>query len=56
MSERFLNTTQVAYRLALNMKTVQRMMAAGELQAIKIRGEWRMTESDLVRFMQQGGD
>jgi excisionase family DNA binding protein len=54
MSERFLNTTQVAYRLALNQKTVQRMMAAGELQAVKIKGEWRMTESELVRFMRVG--
>lgn len=51
MTENFMTTEEVGWKLSLNMKTVQRKMRKGEIPAIKMGGEWRVAESELVRWM-----
>ena len=51
MPEKFLTTEDVAWMLNLNMKVVQRKMRNGEIPAIKMGGEWRGSESEIVRWM-----
>lgn len=53
MSEKFLTTEDVAWMLNLNMKTVQRKMREGTIPCIKMGGEWRVLESELVKWMNE---
>lgn len=52
MSERFLSPNAVSFRLGLAVTTVRQWMREGKLPAFKLpSNEWRMTESQLVRWM-----
>lgn len=53
MTEKFLTTEDVAWMLNLNMKTVQRKMRKGKIPGIKMGGEWRVLESELVKWMNE---
>ncbi len=51
MTEKFLTTEEIGWMLGLNIKVVQRKMRAGEIPGIKMGGEWRATESEIIRWM-----
>ena len=46
-----LSVPDVARRLNVSDKTVRRMIQAGELEAYKIRVQWRVSERDLCAFL-----
>ncbi len=53
MSEpvQLLTLAQVAQRLALSRRTVQRLIAAGELRAVRFGRAVRVTERELAAFV-----
>jgi excisionase family DNA binding protein len=51
MTEQFLNTHQVARRLGINYRVAQKWMREGTLPAFKMGKCWRMSEGELVRWM-----
>lgn len=53
MEERYLTSAQVAERLQVVEKTVQRWMASGELPAVKLGRVWRISEADLNSYLQK---
>jgi excisionase family DNA binding protein len=54
MNERaFLNVRAVAERLAINPRTVTRLINRGELSAYRVGDVYRIDESDLVRYLEK---
>jgi len=51
MTEQFLNTHQVARRLSINYRVAQKWMREGTLPAFKMGKCWRMSEGELVRWV-----
>ena len=49
--ESCLSVEQCAERLAVSLKTVRRIIASGELPAVKIRSRLVVKESDLLAFI-----
>ena len=49
-----LKASEVAQRLRVCHKTVTRWLASGQLQGQKVGNEWRVTESDLQKFLEKG--
>lgn len=47
----FLSLTAVADRLAVSKKTVTRWIAAGDLPAHRLGGQWRVAWADLMAFI-----
>jgi excisionase family DNA binding protein len=46
-----LSIAEVAKRLSVSVKTVRRLIADGELPAVKIRGRVVIKESDLTAYI-----
>ena len=46
-----LTVEEVALRVRLSTKTVYRAISAGELEAVKIRGRWRVPEAAVWRWL-----
>jgi len=53
MTEQFLTTAQIARRIGLHEATVRLWMRDGRLPAVKMGSEWRMTEGELTRWMNE---
>jgi excisionase family DNA binding protein len=49
----FLSVQEVAKRLNVNPRTVNRMINAGELPAYKVSGVFRVDEQDLQEYLQK---
>ena len=47
--DEILTISEIAIRLKLAERTVYAMAAGGELPAFKLRGQWRMRQSDFGR-------
>ena len=50
-----LTVKEVAELLRVSQPTVLRMIADGELRAIRVRNQWRIRRSDLDAYLQRGG-
>jgi excisionase family DNA binding protein len=46
-----LTVEEVALRVRLSTKTVYRAIWAGELEAVKVRGRWRVPEAAVWRWI-----
>lgn len=53
MAEQFLKVNELAGLLRVNEKTVRKLIHCGEIRAIKVGREWRITESALRAFTQE---
>jgi len=57
-----MTVNEVAERLAVHPETVKRWLRAGLLEGTKLptgrwgRGEWRVSERDLTRFLEGGAN
>lgn len=49
--ERFYTPEEIAANLKVTRKTVYNWIQAGHLKAVKIRHFWRVSESELSRFL-----
>lgn len=45
-----LTTTQAASLLNVSADTVRRMCAAGQIEAVRVRGIWRVNRDSLIKF------
>jgi excisionase family DNA binding protein len=54
-SSDLLTVKEVAEILRVSQPTVLRMIADGELRAIRVRTQWRIRRSDLDDYLQRGG-
>ncbi len=52
-ADRLLTIQDVADRLRVNAKTVRRWIESGELSAFKLGRQWRISERDLRRFLNE---
>ena len=57
-SLRLLTLSEAAHLLQVSTKTLQRMIRSGELPALKVGGQWRLRESQLMLWIQsrEGAD
>ena len=46
-----LTVAQVAEYLKLSDKTIRRMISSGQLKASKVRGSWRIKETDVEKYL-----
>lgn len=53
VEERYWTPEEIAERLKLSKGTVYGLLRAGELPAIKIGSQWRVSESDLDAFLRR---
>lgn len=53
MQERFFTPEQIAETLQISPDTVMRLLREKELKGIKIRGQWRIKESALEKFLEE---
>ena len=44
--------TEAAQLLHVSTKTLQRMIRSGDLPALKVGGQWRLRESQLISWIQ----
>jgi excisionase family DNA binding protein len=51
--EDWLTTDEVAKELKVNVKTVRNWIASGELEAMDVGGEYRISRADLNNFIQR---
>jgi excisionase family DNA binding protein len=51
--EDWLTTDEVAKELKVNVKTVRNWIASGELEAMDVGGEYRISRADLNDFIQR---
>jgi len=51
-SLQLLTLTEAAHLLHVSTKTLQRMIRSGDLPALKVGGQWRLRESQLVNWIQ----
>lgn len=49
---RLLTLTEAAKLLHISTKTLQRMIRGGEIPALKVGGQWRLRESQLMYWIQ----
>lgn len=49
---KFYTTEQVAELLAVNPKTIRLLIKEQKLEAVKIRGEYRIEEAEIRRFIE----
>lgn len=52
--DRFLAPIEVAHVLLLEQATVQQMCRDGKIKATKVNGHWRITASEVRRFVLHG--
>jgi len=51
-SLQLLTLTEAARLLHVSTKTLQRMIRSGDLPALKVGGQWRLRESQLVNWIE----
>jgi len=51
--ETFYTIKEIADRLRVNPRTVRKMIAEGEIEAIKVRDEYRISQGALDDFMRR---
>lgn len=51
-SLQLLTLSEAARLLHVSTKTLQRMIRSGDLPALKVGGQWRLRESQLVNWIQ----
>jgi excisionase family DNA binding protein len=51
-SLRLLTLTEAAQVLQVSTKTLQRMIRSGDLPALKVGGQWRLRESQLMQWIE----
>jgi excisionase family DNA binding protein len=49
---RLLTLSEAAHLLQVSTKTLQRMIRSGTLPALKVGGQWRLRESQLMRWIE----
>ena len=49
---RLLTLSEAAHLLQVSTKTLQRMIRSGNLPALKVGGQWRLRESQLMLWIQ----
>ena len=49
--DRLLNKTEVCEKLQISRATLDRIVAAGDLEAMRIGGQVRFAEQDLLRYL-----
>jgi excisionase family DNA binding protein len=47
----YLSVQAVAARLAINERTARRLIERGELSALRVGGQWRVSEDALADFI-----
>ncbi len=52
--EKMYSTRVIAVKLGVHIKTVRRWIEEGQLKAVKLRGTWRVSESNLRSFVVPG--
>ena len=55
-SLRLLTLSEAAQVLHVSTKTLQRMIRSGDLPALKVGGQWRLRESQLIRWIESRED
>lgn len=53
MSEKFLTATDVAWMLNMKLRAVQNLLAKGKIPGFKAGGEWRISKSELIKWMNE---
>ncbi|MCF7912363.1 MAG: helix-turn-helix domain-containing protein [Candidatus Cloacimonetes bacterium] len=48
----YFNSKEVAEKVGLHLKTVQKFMREGKLEAVKIGREWRVSGNELSKFLE----
>ena len=51
--EKLYSTREIADYFNLNIDSVRKMLASGEIKAHKLLNEWRVKESDLKSFLEK---
>lgn len=51
--ETYLTAEQVAVELAVSLATIRRLLLSGELPGYRLRGQWRISRSDLAIFLDE---
>lgn len=51
--ERVFTIEEIAETLKVSVDTVRRMIRDGEIHAIKVRGQWRITKEALDHYLQR---
>lgn len=54
--ENMLTVKQAAEILQLHHRTIQRMIARGEIKAVKVANRWRIRRQDLEDYMNNQSD
>ncbi len=49
--EKAISMKEAAKRLGVSVRTIQRMIAGGQMHAFKVLGQWRIRESEIERIM-----
>jgi len=50
---RLLTLSEAAALLHVSTRTLQRMIRSGELPALKVGGQWRVRESQLIQWIEK---
>lgn len=53
--EKFLSVKEVAEKLSVTTKTIQRYIKAGKIEAVKMGNRWKIPEQALDEFIRAGG-
>ena len=54
--ERIYTVKEAAEKLRVDARTIRRMIAADEIEAFKVRDEWRITQSAINAVISRGKD
>jgi excisionase family DNA binding protein len=53
MADAVLTVEEVAAQLRVSPQTVRKLIEDGDLKAFKVRGQWRVKQSDLDDYIQR---
>lgn len=51
VQDRAISLAEAAGRLGVSVRTIRRMIEAGEIHGFKVLGQWRIRESEIERVM-----
>lgn len=54
--DRAISLAEAAGRLGVSVRTIRRMIDAGEIRGFKVLGQWRIRESEIDRVMRGNSD
>lgn len=54
MEERYYTAAEIATTLKLSLRTVQNYMKTGRIEAVKIGGVWRVSQSAIDKLLNPG--